>query len=137
IKFKKWRVNFGSWLFLTVGALVYYIGNSIMFLTAMPPDEAIQVAGYERYLSTIVIFVLGVLTITLVRQLDRAFYEQRHEYRHNHSFKNMFNKKVYQTSVMLMTFFFVGNCVSEVNGMHFIEKSQGTNAPTMLQAAIK
>lgn len=36
-----------------------------------------------------------------------------------------------------MTFFFVGNCVSEVNGMHYIEKSQGANAPTMLQAAIK
>lgn len=136
-KFKKWRVNLGTWFFLIVMTLVYYIGNLIMFLTAMPHDEAIRVAGYERYLSTMVIFVLGVLTITLVRQLDRAFYEQRHEYRNNHSFKNMFNKKVYQTSVMLITFFFVGNCVSEVNGMHYIENSQGNNAPTMLQAAIK
>lgn len=137
IKYKQWRVNFGTWFFLIVMTLVYYIGNLIMFLTAMPHDEAIRVAGYERYLSTMVIFVLGVLTITFVRQLDRAFYEQRYEYRNNYSFKNMFNKKVYQTSVMLMTFFFVGNCVSEVNGMHFIENNQGNNAPTMLQAAIK
>lgn len=44
-----------------------------MYLTAMPVDEALRVAGFERYILTIILINLFIFIIQLVRQMDDVF----------------------------------------------------------------
>lgn len=41
----------------------YNIGLLAMYLVSMPTQEALYLAGYERYMSTIVHFILGTFCI--------------------------------------------------------------------------
>ena len=43
-----------------------------MYLTAMPTDEALELAGFERYASSIVIFAFGCLTMALAWVVDKG-----------------------------------------------------------------
>lgn len=99
--------------------MIYYAGILLMFLYSMPVDEAVQLAGIERYASSIVIFTLGLAIYALVREVDYSFYEQNIESRSYRSFKSLFTKKLYQYSSIIFAFFAVLMMLSEVNGMKY------------------
>ena len=54
LKYKKFVLL--TWGFVDISIVTYYIGILLMYLTAMPTDEALELAGFERYASSIVIF---------------------------------------------------------------------------------
>lgn len=124
IRFISKRKNPLLWQLVLINmiVLVYYIGIYFMFLFSMPTDEALYLAGFERYASSIVILALGLAMMFLARQLDYSFYEQRIDYRNYSSFKSIHTKKLYQFSTLLLLFTSTLLLLSESNGMLFNEK---------------
>lgn len=74
LKYKKFVLL--TWGFVDISIVTYYIGILLMYLTAMPTDEALELAGFERYASSIVIFAFGCLTMALAWVMDKCLYEK-------------------------------------------------------------
>lgn len=53
-----------------VSYVLYQIGTLGMYLFSMPVEEALVLAGYDRYHQTILLFLIGLLLIGLMRGLD-------------------------------------------------------------------
>lgn len=117
--------------------LLYYVGILGMFLFSMPIDEALVLAGFERYASSMVIFSLGVFSLTLVQEMDSLLYEQNIEMRNYKSYKSIKTKKYYQYSSMLLLFFSTGLILSESNGMMFMNKSYENEIPYLIKSITK
>lgn len=97
--------------------IIYYIGIYAMFLFSMPTEEALYLAGFDRYASSMVIMALGLAGMFLARQIDYAFYEQRIDYRNFKSYKSIKTKKLYQYTSIFLLFSSVLLTVSESGGL--------------------
>lgn len=97
--------------------IVYYMGILLMFLFSMPTDEALQLAGFERYASSIVNLDLGMAMIFLARQIDYTLHEQTISLRNYKSFKNIQTKKIYQFSSVFLLFVSTLILLSETSGI--------------------
>lgn len=120
------------WL-LDISVLLYYMGILAMFIFSMPTDEALVLAGFERYASSIVIFILGIATIIFVQEIDGLFFEQDILLRNYKSFKSIKSKKKYQQSSMLLLFFSIGLLLSENNGILFNNKQYSEAIPSLVR----
>lgn len=99
--------------------LIYFIGIYLMFLFSMPTEEALVLAGFERYASSIIIFALGLAAMVLSIEIDRSFYEKDISQRSYKSFKNIHTKKVYQYSTIALFYLTIIMLLSENNGMRY------------------
>lgn len=117
IKYHQWKSNCIVFLSIASVTAFYYVGNLIMYLTAMPVDEALRVAGFERYILTIILIDLFVFVMQIVRRMDDAFYEKNYLKRNHKSFKSFQNKKLYELSTMVCLIVFAGFIISDTNGM--------------------
>ncbi|MEX0381313.1 hypothetical protein [Leuconostoc aquikimchii] len=105
---------------LTNGVIIfYYIGILLMFVFSMPNEEALALAGFDRYAASIVTLGLGVYAFFAVRAIDQTFYEQDIAMRTLRSFASVKKKYLYQ--YMSSTLFFVSALLilSENNGMQY------------------
>lgn len=109
---------------------VYYAGIYAMFLFSMPIEEALYLAGFERYASSIVIFALGVGAMVIVREIDRLFFEPAGD---GHHFKNTVTKKVYQYTSILLLFYATLLLLSENNGMAYHNQQYASTIPARLE----
>ena len=87
LKYKKFVLL--TWGFVDISIVTYYIGILLMYLTAMPTDEALELAGFERYASSIVIFAFGCLTMALAWVMDKCLYEKIISKRNARSYKSI------------------------------------------------
>ena len=117
IKYKQWKSNLQIYLVCALVTVLYYAGNLVMYLTAMPVDEALRVAGFERYILTIILINLFIFIIQLVRQMDDVFYEKNYLKRNNRSYKSFRNKKLYELTTIAALMLFTGFIISDTNGM--------------------
>lgn len=117
IKFKIWKTNLIVLSTSVLMTILYYFGNLIMYLTAMPVEEAKRIAGFERYILTIIVIHFFVFIIQGVRQIDDVFYEKTYAKRNNKSFKNFTNKKLYENTTLFAILIFLGFMISDTNGM--------------------
>lgn len=63
---------------LTVGSYFFYqAGTLAMYLFSMPDNEALDLASYDRYHSTILIFAAGILCIMVITITNEALGRQR------------------------------------------------------------
>ena len=127
---------------LKVGLLVdgiviaYYIGIYLMFLFSMPTEEALYLAGFERYASSIVILVLGIAMMALAREMDYSFYEQNVLARNYRSFKSMKTKKWYQYSTVTLLLFSSLLVLSENNGMIYNKNQYLDSLPAQFDQVV-
>lgn len=117
IKFKIWKTNLIVLSTSVLMTILYYFGNLIMYLTAMPVEEAKRIAGFERYILTIIVIHFFVFIIQGVRQIDDVFYEKTYAKRNNKSFKNFTNKKLYENTTLFAILIFLEFIISDTNGM--------------------
>lgn len=99
--------------------LSYYSGIYLMFLFSMPIDEAVRLAGIERYASSIVIFSLGLAFSAIAIEIDYSLYEKNISLRNYKSYKSLLTKKIYQYSTILLSFASVLLLLSEINGIKY------------------
>ena len=111
----RFRRLLATWVLLDVMIVAYYVGILLMYLTAMPTDEALELAGFERYASSMVIMAFGLMVMLLARETDRSLYEQTFEKRNLCSFKNLGTKRLYQYTSLALIGFSVFMLLSESN----------------------
>ncbi|MGO5140466.1 hypothetical protein ACTQ4G_07595 [Streptococcus alactolyticus] len=104
-----------AWFLVDVMIVAYYIGILLMYLTAMPTDEALELAGFERYTSSMVIMAYGLLAMVLAREIDHALFEKTFKKRDSRSFKNLGTKRLYQYTSLALIGFSVFMLLSEIN----------------------
>jgi hypothetical protein len=97
----------------------YYIGMLLMFVFSMPSEEALALAGFDRYASSIVILGLGIYAFFAVRAIDQAFYEQDITLRTIRSFASIKKKYIYQYTSISLFFVSALLILSENNGMRY------------------
>ena len=115
-----------TWLFIDISIVTYYISILLMYLTAMPTDEALQLAGFERYASSMVIFAFGYMVMALAWVMDKCLYEQILSKRNAKSYKTLLNKRLYQYATLVLAIYAVGMLLSENNSIVF-NNNQETN----------
>ncbi len=54
-----------------ISYFIYQIGLFAMFIFSMPLDEAIKLAGYERYLGTMTLYICGILIIGILEYISK------------------------------------------------------------------
>lgn len=114
-------------------AAIYYIGILLMFIVSMPTEEALVLAGFERYASSMVVFMLGLIALVMVRDIDGLFYEQDIEKRNYASYKSVNSKAIYQGMTVLALYFSIAMVFSEVNGMNYISRDYEAGLPARLK----
>ncbi len=97
--------------------IVYYLGIYAMFLFSMPTEEALYLADFDRYASSIVILALGLAMMFLAREIDHSLYEQNVAKRNFKSYKNIQTKKLYQGSSIFLLFVCTLFFLSESGGL--------------------
>lgn len=123
-------------LLLDVIFVLYYLSIFVMYLVSMPYDEAIVLAGFERYLSTVVILLMLWAVGMVVRTLDDNLYERNYEKRDLKSFRTLRNKKIYQRSAFAVLFFAVIGLNSEVGTLKFNDRENEKKLPVELKQLV-
>lgn len=119
-------------LLLDVVFILYYLSIFAMYLVSMPYDEAVVLAGFERYLSTVVILLLLWGAGMVVRTLDDNLYERNYDKRNLKSFRILRNKKIYQRTAFALLFFSIIGINAEVGRLRFNAGVNETKLPVQL-----
>ncbi|MEN6595885.1 MAG: hypothetical protein ABFC31_13155 [Clostridiaceae bacterium] len=116
--------------------VVHNAGILAMYIIAMPLDEALRLAGVERYASSMVLLMIGALSMCAVCDVERSFYVQQGERRDVRAFKSLTTKNIYQTATVVLTLAAAMVLLSEFNGMNSIKASYGESLPARVEALV-
>lgn len=125
---KKWNL-WKALIALDIVLLLYYAGILGLYLFSMPLDEAIWLAGFERYSSSIVVLFTGGLVLCATVDIERSFHYKIGEVPDYRAFKSVKMKGYYQKGIMACTALAVILLLSEYNGIVSITKSYETSLP--------
>ncbi|MCU6710485.1 hypothetical protein M6D81_17475 [Paenibacillus sp. J5C_2022] len=129
---KKWHL-WKVLLALNLVLLLYYAGILGLYLYSMPLDEAIRLAGFERYASSIVVLFVGGLVMCATVDLERSFHVQIGDVSGYRAFKSVKTKGYYQKGIMACTAVAIIVLLSEYNGILTIAKSYESTLPYQIQ----
>lgn len=113
--------------------ILYYTGILALYLYSMPLDEALTLAGFERYASSIIVLYVGglVLKVTLLVQDYLSYDEAGHVVYLNPKYKQN-----YQKGIMACVFLIILILSSEYNGMVFNNASYETSLPYTIKNVV-
>ncbi|MDQ0723519.1 hypothetical protein QF049_004780 [Paenibacillus sp. W4I10] len=130
---KKWNL-WKVLIALDVVLLLYYAGILALYLFSMPLDEAIVLAGFERYASSIVVLFAGGLVLCAAIDLERSFHYRIGEVPDYQSFKTVETKGHYQKGIIGCMAVAATILLSEYNGIVSIAQSYDTTLPYKIHA---
>ncbi|WP_419890535.1 hypothetical protein [Paenibacillus xylanexedens] len=130
---KKWNL-WKALIALDVVLLLYYAGILALYLFSMPLDEAIVLAGFERYASSIVVLFAGGLVLCAAIDLERSFHYRIGEMPDYQSFKTVKTKGHYQKGIIGCMAVAATILLSEYNGIVSIAQSYDTTLPYKIHA---
>lgn len=125
---KRWNL-WKAIIALNVVLIIYYLGILALYIFSMPPDEAIRLAGFERYASSIVILFAGGLILCATVDIEHSFYYKVGDMPAYRAFKSVESKIRYQEGIILCIALAITMLMSEYNGMMTIERSYNTTLP--------
>lgn len=113
---KKWNL-WKALIALDLVVLVYYVGIWGLYVFSMPLDEALWLAGFERYASSIVVLFVGGLVLTATKDIENSFYYKIGDLADEQAFKDVVNKNRYQRGVLICLAIGMTLLISEYNGI--------------------
>lgn len=119
-------------MWLDVMFVLYVISLFGMYVLAMPYSEAKLLDGYERYMSSIVIFGLFIAAMVAVVVMDESMAEQRYEKRSLRTFHSIFTKNAYQVMTLVLMIFSIIMMFSESNGTAYANRQNKNALPEQL-----
>ncbi len=125
---KKWNL-WKALIALDIVLLLYYAGILGLYLYSMPLDEAIWLAGFERYASSIVVLFVGGLVLCATVDIERSFHYKIGEVPDYQAFKSIETKGRYQNGIWACMAIAITLLLSEYNGMLSIAKSYEATLP--------
>lgn len=127
-KKKKW--NIGKLLLISdIMVFLYYAGILFMYLYSMPEEEAVNLAGFDRYACSIITLFTGILVIGIEINMESSFtvnFEQREAYR---AYSSPSSKRLYQYGVLVTLILGMNFVYSEINGLRIINQGYSTTLP--------
>lgn len=126
----KRRWNLGRALVAAdIVVLLYHVGMLYMYLYTMPAEEALRLAGFERYACSIMVLAAGMLIMVAVTDMERSFavsIDERGPYR---AYSSPAAKRRYQYGVLGTFIVAVNFYYSEVNGLRSIQQDYANTLP--------
>lgn len=135
--FRKKNNLFKVLVALDVIFIAYYISVFAMYIVSMPYAEAILLDGFERYISSMVMFNMLLATMAIVVAMDHTLYEQRIEKRDLRAYSSIFTKNAYQISSLVFMIFSVIMMFSEINGIEYNNSIGQLDLPVQLKKIAK
>lgn len=108
---------------------IYYAGILLFYLAVMPQDEALRLAGFERYAGSMTLFVIGALFLCAVRDVERSLYIQQGAKRDIRAFKSLQTKRIYQSvslAVFTVAMLFL---MTDITGMNALQEAYPQSLP--------
>ena len=130
---RKWYL-WKSLIMLDLTVLLYYLGLWSMYIFSMPLEEALSLAGFERYTSSIVVLLAGGLILTATRDIENSFHYKIGEVPNEQAFRSVSTKDFYQKNVFACTALTIILLISEHNGMAYLINSYHTSLPSKVKA---
>ena len=116
--------------------ILYYAGMLYMYLHSMSAEEALRMAGFERYACSAAALSAGLLFMGAAADMERSFavsIDDRGAYR---AYSSPEAKRRYQYAV-LVSVLFAGNLLySEFNGLKSIRAEYGESLPARAEAIV-
>ena len=125
---KNWKL-WKALIALDMVLIGYYVGILGLYIFSMPLDEAMALAGFDRYASSIVILFVGGLIICATVDIENSFYYKVSEMPAHRAYKSIQSKERYQNGVIILTALAVTLLMSEYNGMKSIQNSYKNTLP--------
>lgn len=132
----KKHYSFKILLISDITFILYYIGILAMYIFMMPMDEAEYLAGFDRYSSSIMIFLVGIMTFSFVIDIENSFYIKQGRYRDIYAFKSLRTKKIYMNSTLVVSAVGLMLFLSEINGMTYLNKQYYETLPGKVEAIV-
>ena len=111
---------------MTVG---YYAGILCLYLFSMPEEEALRLAGFERYACSIMVLFAGLLFMRATVDMEHSFAVDIDEAGAYRAYSSPAAKRRYQYGV-LVTFVVALNFIfSEYNGLAAVRREYGSSLP--------
>lgn len=132
---KKWQLP-KVLLAMFMVLAVYYAGLLAMYLYSMPMDEAIYLAGFERYACSIVVLFGGILAMALTVDMENSFYYKVGEKPESECFKSINTKSLYNKSAVLCAMLLFMILSSEYNGIAYNNSLYEDSIPAKLQTIV-
>ncbi|QIB68973.1 hypothetical protein Ami103574_06395 [Aminipila butyrica] len=130
---KKWNL-WKALIALDVVLVLYYAGILGLYLYSMPLEEALGLAGFERYACSIVVLFAGGLVMCATVDIERSFHYRIGQVPDDQAFKSVRNKRRYQQGVLVCMAIAVTLLMSEYNGVLYIARSYDTSLPCKVRA---
>jgi len=132
---KRWKLLLAL-LLLDLAVVLYYGGILAMYILSMPLDEALRLAGFERYASSMILFMLGALSMRLTIDVENSFYRQQGERRDYLAFRSLTAKNIYQLATVAFSLLASLILLSEFNGMNSIKQAYDESLPAKVEAMV-
>ena len=118
---KKWRLG---WILVSGIAVtvLYYAGMLYLYLFSMPAEEALRLAGFERYACSAAVLFAGSLIMGTTVDLEQSFavdIDERGAYR---AYSSPGAKRKYQWAVLGTVILGINFLYSEFNGLRSIPR---------------
>lgn len=125
---KSWNL-WKALIALNLVLMGYYLGILALYIFSMPLDEALRLAGFERYASSIVVLFGGGLVLCAAVDIENSFYYRSGELPDYRAFKTVESKGRYQKGIIFFTALAIALLMSEYNGMQTIRSSYNATLP--------
>lgn len=132
---KRWYLGLVLPAVMAVTAL-YYAGMLYMYLHSMPAEEALRMAGFERYACSAAALFAGVLLMAGTVDLEHSFavdIDERGPYR---AYSSPGAKRRYQYAVLASMLLGVNFLYSEFNGLLSIRADFESSLPARVQRTV-
>lgn len=133
VLFKKGWMFWKVLIALDIVLLLYYAGILGLYIYSMPWDEALWLAGFERYASSIVILFAGGLVLTATIKLENSFYYKIGDVPDEKAFRSIRTKNQYQKAVLACIAVSITLLLSEYNGMLYTMREYSTSLPNKIE----
>ena len=119
---KQWKLG-RVLIVVDLMTIVYHIGILGLYLFSMPEEEAVRLAGFDRYACSIMVLVEGLLFMQATIDMEHSFavrIEGNGTYR---AFSSPAAKRRYQYMVLATMMIGVNFLYSEINGLLYIQSN--------------
>lgn len=132
---KRWKL--GKVLFLAdVVVIGYYAGILYMYLFLMTEEEAVRLAGFDRYACSIMVFFAGSLILCAVTDMEDSFAVPIDERNIGRAFRSPQTKRYYQYGVLTAAAVGINFLYSEINGLNSIQSDYGESLPGRVERLV-
>lgn len=111
--------------------VAYYVGILAMYLFSMPSDEALVLAGFDRYACSIIVLLMGGVVLAVEQQAEAMLHYAPDG---TARFEVFAEKQFYQQAVMVSMAVMLGLLTSEYNGTLYTARQEGYSLTQIMQS---